>query len=62
MFGCAEIAEFCRFLEPTAEETAARAAAMERVSAVVTAIWPTANVQVRAPAQHLGSSTYAAAG
>lgn len=42
----AEIAEFCRFLEPTADETAARRAATERVSSVVTAIWPTANVQV----------------
>lgn len=42
----AEISEFCRFLEPTADETAARKAATERVSSVVTAIWPSANVQV----------------
>ena len=42
----AEIAEFCRFLEPTPEETAARRVATDRVSGVITAIWPRANVQV----------------
>ena len=41
----AEIAEFCRFLEPTPEETAARRVATDRVSGVITAIWPRANVQ-----------------
>jgi len=44
--GATEIAEFCRFLEPTAEERDARTTATQRVSDVVTAIWPTGQVQV----------------
>ena len=42
----AEIVDFCRFLEPTAEEAAARAAAVERVRAVVMGIWPEARFEV----------------
>lgn len=38
--------EFCRFLEPTAAETAERSAATERVAEVIQAIWPEAAVQV----------------
>ena len=41
-----EIVDFCRFLEPTAEEAAARAAAVERVRAVVMGIWPEAEFEV----------------
>jgi DNA polymerase sigma len=41
----AEIVEFCRFLEPTEEEGAARAAATARVAGVVTTIWPDAVVE-----------------
>lgn len=41
-----EIAEFCRFLEPTPEERASRQDAMSRVSEVITAIFPAATVQV----------------
>ena len=44
--GHTEIVEFCRFLEPTDEETAARGAATERVAQVIKAIWPGAVVQV----------------
>ena len=42
----AEIVEFCRFLEPTDEETAERSAATERVRGVIQAIWPEAVVQI----------------
>ena len=42
----AEIVDFCRFLEPTAAEAAARAAAVERVRAVVMGIWPEARFEV----------------
>ena len=37
--------EFCRFLEPTEEEAAARSAATARVAGVITAIWPDAVVE-----------------
>ena len=37
--------EFCRFLQPTKEEGAARAAATARVAGVITAIWPDAVVE-----------------
>ena len=40
--------EFCRFLEPTPAETAERSAATARVTAVIQAIWPQAEVQVSA--------------
>lgn len=38
--------EFCRYLEPSPEETAQRQAAVDRVQAVVRAIWPEAELQV----------------
>ncbi|KAK9822646.1 hypothetical protein WJX81_003349 [Elliptochloris bilobata] len=41
-----EVVEFERFLAPTAEEAAGRAAAVQRISAVVQTIWPSASVQV----------------
>lgn len=41
-----EIGEFCRFLEPSEAERSSRQAAMDRVSRVVTAIFPSATVQV----------------
>jgi non-canonical poly(A) RNA polymerase PAPD5/7 len=41
-----EIVDFCRFTEPTAAEAAARAAAVARVRAVVTSIWPGAQLAV----------------
>ena len=42
----AEIVDFCRFTEPTAAEAATRLAAVERVRAVVVAIWPGARLEV----------------
>ena len=42
----AEIVEFCRFLEPTAEEAAMREAATQRVREVILSIWPQASVQI----------------
>lgn len=42
----AEIVEFCRFLEPTAQEAAMREAATERVRQAIMTIFPTASVQV----------------
>ncbi len=42
----AEVVEFERFLAPTADEAAARAAAVARIASVVQAIWPSASVQV----------------
>ena len=42
----AEIVEFCRFLEPTAQEAAMREAATERVRQAIINIFPTASVQV----------------
>lgn len=41
----AEIVEFCRYLAPSAEEQAQRQAAMDRIEAVVTSIWPKARLQ-----------------
>ena len=41
-----EIVDFGRFLEPTEEEETARAAAVERVRAVVKSIWPAARFEV----------------
>ena len=41
-----EIVEFCRFLEPTPEETAGRYAAIARVTDVVQSLFPRAEVQV----------------
>ena len=41
-----EIVEFCRFVQPTAEEQAAREAALERVRAVVRELHPSSSVQV----------------
>lgn len=40
-----EIVEFCRYLAPSAEEQAQRQAAMDRIEAVVTSIWPKARLQ-----------------
>lgn len=42
----AEIVEFCRFLEPTAEEAAMREAATERVRQAIIEVFSTASVQV----------------
>lgn len=42
----AEVVEFERFLAPMPQEAASRAAAVERIAAVVQAIWPAASVQV----------------
>ena len=42
----AEVVEFCRYLAPSPPEQAARQAAIDRIEAVVTAIWPAAQVQV----------------
>lgn len=42
----AEIVEFCRFLEPTAEEATMREAATERVRQAIVEVFPTASVQV----------------
>ena len=41
-----EIVDFCRYLEPTPGEHAARLAAVERVRAVVLGIWPEATFEV----------------
>jgi len=41
-----EVANFCRFVAPSKDETAARVDAVERVAAVVKAIWPSATVEV----------------
>ena len=41
-----EMVDFCRFTEPTEAEAAARAAAVARVRAVVTSIWPGAKLAV----------------
>ncbi|KAK9804972.1 hypothetical protein WJX73_006042 [Symbiochloris irregularis] len=41
-----EIVQFCQALTPTAEEFAARSAAIARVGAVIQATWPSAEVQV----------------
>ena len=41
-----EIVDFSRFLEPTEEEAKSRAAAVERVRAVVKTIWPEARFEV----------------
>jgi non-canonical poly(A) RNA polymerase PAPD5/7 len=41
-----EIVDFCRFTEPTTAEAASRAAAVARVRAVVTSIWPGAKLAV----------------
>lgn len=41
-----EIVEFCRFLEPSPEESAARHAAIQRVHTIVGSIWPEANVEI----------------
>jgi non-canonical poly(A) RNA polymerase PAPD5/7 len=41
-----EIVDFCRFTEPTTSEAASRAAAVARVRAVVTSIWPGAKLAV----------------
>ena len=38
--------EFERFLAPMPQEAASRVAAVERIAAVVQAIWPAASVQV----------------
>ncbi len=46
LVACTEVVEFERFLAPTADEAAARAAAVARVASVVQAIWPSASVQV----------------
>ena len=42
----AEIVEFCRFLEPTAEEAAMREAATQRVRQSITEVYASASVQV----------------
>ena len=42
----AEIVEFCRFLEPTAEEAAAREAATQRVRQAIIELYANASVQV----------------
>ena len=42
----AEVVEFERFLTPSAEEGAGRAAAVQRIAVVVQSIWPSATVQV----------------
>ena len=42
----AEIVDFCRFLEPTAEEQKTREESVERVRAAVSAIWPEARFEV----------------
>ena len=41
-----EIVDFCRYLEPTAEESSARTAAVERVRGAVLSIWPGARFEV----------------
>ncbi|KAK9811253.1 hypothetical protein WJX72_000658 [[Myrmecia] bisecta] len=41
-----EVAEFCRFLEPTEAEAAARTAAVQRIREVIQAIWPACSVQL----------------
>ena len=41
-----EIVDFSRYLEPTEEEATSRAAAVERVRAVVNGIWPDARFEV----------------
>ncbi|GAB4823273.1 hypothetical protein N2152v2_010319 [Parachlorella kessleri] len=41
-----EIAEFCRYLAPSEEESEQRQAALERVSGAVQSIWPSAEVKV----------------
>ena len=46
LYAVAEVGEFCRFLEPTAEEAAMREAATQRVREVILSIWPQASVQV----------------
>ena len=42
----AEIVDFCRFLEPTAEEAEGRKAAVDRVRAAVLSIWPQSRFEV----------------
>jgi non-canonical poly(A) RNA polymerase PAPD5/7 len=42
----AEIVDFCRFAEPTADEASSRAAAVQRVREVVASIWPGARLEV----------------
>ena len=42
----AEIVEFCRFLEPTAQEAAMREAATQRVRQSIIEVYPSASVQV----------------
>ena len=38
--------EFCRYLKPSAEEDVSRNTAIQRVSDVITSIWPTASVAI----------------
>ena len=42
----AEIVEFCRFLEPTAEEAATREAATQRIRQAIIELYSNASVQV----------------
>lgn len=43
---CAEIVEFCRFLEPTAAEASMRESATQRVRQAIVEVYTTASVQV----------------
>lgn len=41
-----EIAQFCRYLQPSPQESKARQEAVDRVAEIVKCIWPTADVEV----------------